>query len=545
MAKEHLSGQTRLKQKIYSDAVSYFRQKPDIFIIQVLGIKLNVYQRLMVRAFFKYDYCMFITSRGLGKTFISTLCLITWCLLYPNQHAGVIAPSFRQAKLILQEKYEGELKRMSPFLAAEEKDFKCNNAIAKLSFYNGSSIECFPVGVGSGTNAAAKIRGARLTACLVDECVYVPEDIIEGVLIPMLIVQSGYSVDKRGGVGISNKLLMVSSAGYRFNHIYQRYCEWTKEMIKPDNKKFFTLTLPWTIGVAVGLFSEDFIMQQKATMSTEKFQQEYEGIFPKITDGSWVSYTDLQQCSDLYKIETSGVKDYEYIMSLDVARVEGGDNTILNVYKLHWFKDHVECDFVYTVSMNGKTFEYQNKQVRKVLKKFPNTFRIFMDVMGVGKGLADEMAKPFYDEEDDKWMPPIIDMNNEEQVSSIPDGVQLVYGIKASAEVNHNMGMAVKTFTQKRWLHMYNMAADEQRKIDLSSDEERLLLETEETKMEILNIQNKPISNSVYIKFFSKSKRKDRWSAMCLGLYGAQTIAKERLRKDHGMEFMVGVSARR
>lgn len=163
----------------------------------------------------------------------------------------------------------------------------------------------------------------------------------------------------------------------------------------------------------------------------------------------------------------------------------------------------------------------------------------------VGKGLADEMAKPYYDEQDDKWMPPIIDMNNEEQVSSIPDGVQLVYGIKASAEVNHNMGMAVKTFTQKRWLHMYNMAADEQRKIDLSSDEERLLLETEETKMEILNIQNKPISNSVYIKFFSKSKRKDRWSAMCLGLYGAQLLAKERLIKDHGMEFMVGVSARR
>ena len=474
------------------------------------------------------------------------LALVVYALLYPNSKIGIIAPSFRQGKLLIQEKYKDEFCNWSPFLVGEEESFVCNNAKARIDFYNGSFIEAFPVGVGSGTNAASKIRGARLNVALVDEGVYVPEEIIENVLIPMLIVRSGYEVGHKDEESdISNKLIITSSAGYRFNHLYDRYCTWTKEMIKPDNAKYFTMTLPWKVGVAVGLFKEDFIMQQKKTMVQERFEQEYEGIFSKLVDGSWVSYTDLQQCSDLYKIETSGLKDYEYIMSLDVARVEGGDNTILNVYKLHWFKDHAECDFVYTVSMNGKTFEYQNKQVRKVLKKFPNTFRIFMDVMGVGKGLADEMAKPFYDEEDDKWMPPIIDMNNEEQVSSIPDGVQLVYGIKASAEVNHNMGMAVKTFTQKRWLHMYNMAADEQRKVDLSSDEERLLLETEETKMEILNIQNKPISNSVYIKFFSKSKRKDRWSAMCLGLYGAQLLAKERLRKDHGMEFMVGVSARR
>lgn len=543
--KQKISGKSRLRHEIYNQALDYYRQRPDEFCEDVCGIPITLYQKIMIRAFFKYNYILFVCCRGIGKTFISALCLVIYCLLYPNVKAGVISASFRQAKLVIQQKYKDELCNMSPFIAAEEKDFKCNNAVAVIEFYNGSKIEAFPVGVGSGVNAASKIRGARLNLALVDESAYVPEDIINNVLIPMLIVQPEFSVDGTVKTDRQNKLVMTSSASYRFNHLYQRYVDWTKKMCEPDNTDYFTMSLPWQVGVACGLFKEDFIMQQKAQMPKEKFEQEYEGIFSKLVDGSWVSYTDLQQCSDLYKIETSGLKDYEYIMSLDVARVEGGDNTILNVYKLHWFKDHVECDFVYTVSMNGKTFEYQNKQVRKVLKKFPNTFRIFMDVMGVGKGLADEMAKPFYDEEDDKWMPPIIDMNNEEQVSSIPDGVQLVYGIKASAEVNHNMGMAVKTFTQKRWLHMYNMAADEQRKIDLSSDEERLLLETEETKMEILNIQNKPISNSVYIKFFSKSKRKDRWSAMCLGLYGAQLLAKERLRKDHGMEFMVGVSARR
>ena len=489
--------------------------------------------------------CLSCVDRGLGKTFLSMLALVIYALLYPNSKIGIIAPSFRQGKLLIQEKYKDEFCQWSPFLVGEEQSFVCNNAKARIDFYNGSFIEAFPVGVGSGTNAAAKIRGARLNVALVDEGVYVPEEIIENVLIPMLIVQSGYEVGKKTESDISNKLIITSSAGYRFNHLYKRYVKWTEEMIKDNNKQYFTMTLPWQVGVAVGLFKEDFIMQQKKTMSKERFEQEYEGIFSKLIDGSWISYQDLVACSDLKHIETKGVKGFEYIMSLDVARVKGGDNTIIDVFKLHWFKDHVECDLVYTVSMNGVKFQDQARKIRELLKQFPQTIRIYMDVMGVGKGLADELAKDYYDEDDDTWLPPLIDCNNEEQVQNIFNGNPIIYGIRASAEVNHNMGMAIKKYTQKQWVHLYPLSADEQRKIDLTSDEDRLLAETEETRMEILNIQNKPISGSVYVKFFSTSKRKDRWSAMCMALYGMDILTDERLKKKDELVCMYGVSSRR
>lgn len=326
--------------------------------------------------------CLSCVDRGLGKTFLSMLALVIYALLYPNSKIGIIAPSFRQGKLLIQEKYKDEFCQWSPFLVGEEQSFVCNNAKARIDFYNGSFIEAFPVGVGSGTNAAAKIRGARLNVALVDEGVYVPEEIIENVLIPMLIVQSGYEVGKKTESDISNKLIITSSAGYRFNHLYKRYVKWTEEMIKDNNKQYFTMTLPWQVGVAVGLFKEDFIMQQKKTMSKERFEQEYEGIFSKLIDGSWISYQDLVACSDLKHIETKGVKGFEYIMSLDVARVKGGDNTIIDVFKLHWFKDHVEGDLVYTVSMNGVKFQDQARKIRELLKQFPQTIRIYMDVMG-------------------------------------------------------------------------------------------------------------------------------------------------------------------
>lgn len=53
----------KLKQEIYSQAVDYYRQRPDEFCEDVIGIKLNVYQKIMLRCVFKYDYIMFIMCR--------------------------------------------------------------------------------------------------------------------------------------------------------------------------------------------------------------------------------------------------------------------------------------------------------------------------------------------------------------------------------------------------------------------------------------------------------------------------------------------------
>lgn len=63
MKKQNISGQLKLRQEIYSQAVDYYRSRPDEFIEDVIGIRINAYQKLMVRAFFKYDYVMFIMCR--------------------------------------------------------------------------------------------------------------------------------------------------------------------------------------------------------------------------------------------------------------------------------------------------------------------------------------------------------------------------------------------------------------------------------------------------------------------------------------------------
>lgn len=63
MKKQNMSKQMQLKQEIYSQAVDYYRTKPDEFCEDVIGIKINVYQKIMLRCIFKYDYIMFIMCR--------------------------------------------------------------------------------------------------------------------------------------------------------------------------------------------------------------------------------------------------------------------------------------------------------------------------------------------------------------------------------------------------------------------------------------------------------------------------------------------------
>lgn len=141
-----ISGNLAFRKEIYNEALDYYRQHADEFIEDVIGITLNLYQKVMVRAFFKYSFLIWVMCRGTGKTFLGVLCIVTYCVLYPNTKAGIVAPSFRQAKNALQEKYKDELCAMSPFLEQEERSYACSIQKARVEFYNGSWIEAYPVG---------------------------------------------------------------------------------------------------------------------------------------------------------------------------------------------------------------------------------------------------------------------------------------------------------------------------------------------------------------------------------------------------------------
>lgn len=463
-------------------------------------------------------------------------------ILYPKTEIGIIAPSFRQAKIVIEDKIVRDLLDRSSFLKAEVKKITMNMAVCSLEFFNGSRIMAVPLGDGN------KLRGYRFHVIFADEYAQIPAEIINLVINPMMNVKRGYEVGKtQYDDDLGNRLLITSSAYYRHNHLYNLFKMYFHEMAN-GNDKYMVSTLPYLIGLKVGLFDGDHIDKERKRMTPMDFDMEYGCIFPNLSEDAWIDPRDLEECSTLMNLEVdaSKSKGFRYIMGLDVARVEGQDNTICHVIKLVPRKNHIEKHLKYTLSMNGEKFEEQAKQVRMLLKKFPQTDKIFMDTQTIGQGLADELSKEYYDIEEMKMYPPLIDENDEQAVANIPNGVPLIYGITPTAENNHKMGMAVKKATQKHHLKMYSLKAgdDEVEKGRiLSLEEEKQVLEAEATRRELLGIEAKP--NGMYFKFRPSTSRgrKDRWSALGLVLRGAEILEEQKEPQEESI--LVGKIERR
>lgn len=136
------------RRKLLAHSIAFFRKYPEVFIDQVLEIKLNLYQKVLIRAFFDSKYSLWVMSRGLGKTWLGALALVTYCMLYKGTLAGVVAPSFRQSKITVEDKIIKDLMDRSPFLRGEVSKTIVSQAEARIEFFNGSRIMAIPTGDG-------------------------------------------------------------------------------------------------------------------------------------------------------------------------------------------------------------------------------------------------------------------------------------------------------------------------------------------------------------------------------------------------------------
>lgn len=157
------SRRQQLRRSLVAKAISFYRKYPDKFCEEILEIKLNLYQKILMRAFFRSKYSLWIMSRGLGKTWEGALCLCIFAMLYRNTSIGVVAPSFRQGKILIEDKIIKDLMDRSDFLRGEFSRLVLNMAEGRVEFFNGSRIIAIPIG-----DDGAKVRGFRFNVIMAD-----------------------------------------------------------------------------------------------------------------------------------------------------------------------------------------------------------------------------------------------------------------------------------------------------------------------------------------------------------------------------------------
>lgn len=531
-----------LKKKLLADKIEYYREHIDVFCEEYLGIPLNLYQKIALRAMAKHNFIVLVWSRGLGKTWTSAVYVCCMAILYPNLRIGIIAPSFRQSKMLVEDKIDNDLCIRSDALRQEIVDSKNGTDQLIRKFANNSQIIAIPVG-----NSGAKIRGGRFSIIIADEYAQMNPNVVQSVIKPMMVSKLDYKVDADEDDDFFDmKFISISSAFFKFNHLYEFFKD-TVEQIAHGSDKHYASCLDYKVGLDVGLYNESVIEEAKRTYSKLDFDMEYKATFPDLSDANWISPTDLMACSNLMRMDLHFDENYQYIMGLDVARTEGNDNTAIVILKLVPDKARkvLEKHLVYQKVLNGKTFNEQATDIRKVLNKFPCD-EIHMDTTGLGLGLVDELAKPSIDVITGELEPALCDVNNEEHKKTIPDGNFIIHGHKFSLDFNHQLGISVKQNTQKRLLRMYsNEALDG---VSSPTVEEIMVLEeSERTRREIMSIEARPRGNFLTFNVprgGMSEGRKDRWTATALALRGADIIEKDMFREKNDVKTL-GVIGRR
>ena len=131
--------QEHIDYEEWTKFLSYYRYYVDKFAVDMLGVNLFPFQRLILRAMARYPNAMLICCRGLGKSWFCALFMICKAILYPGMAIGIVSGNGNQARMVIKQKIEGELYKNENILR-EISSMKTIADDSIVKFKNGSSI---------------------------------------------------------------------------------------------------------------------------------------------------------------------------------------------------------------------------------------------------------------------------------------------------------------------------------------------------------------------------------------------------------------------
>ena len=419
----------------WTQFISYYRYYVDAFAVDVLGIKLFPFQRLILRAMGRYQSSMLIACRGIGKSFIVAVFYICVAILYPNIKLGIASGNSQQARNVIIQKIKGELAKIEA--VAREINFPIKTGMddCVVEFKNGSEIRAITLAQDRGGDSA---RSWRFSYMLVDEARLVKDNIIEEILIPMTKTKRQNAI--KWHKSEKGKMIFISSAYLKTSKLYDRFAYHYKQMVS-GNTNYMCMCFPYQVGVQAGLFDQDDIEKEleKPQMTKDKFAYEFEGIFVGSSGESYFPYELTDQCRVLERCELEQPKKSEskYIVTHDVAVSDknGSDNSCTHVIKLKPRADGTYLkQVVYTRVVNGMPLNKQRDLLRKLLHiQFPNTVKLCIDVQGAGAGLPSMFYESweYLDEKTGKITeyPPLIQDDDKDSLEVLDNALPIIRAI--------------------------------------------------------------------------------------------------------------------
>jgi len=348
---EGFMDETEAKVRLYE----FLRENITFSTNLIAGVDLFPFQHMAVKAMFESDYFLGIWSRGMSKSWTTGIFAFMDAIMNQGVEIGILSKSFRQAKMIFKKIEDIAGKPEAKYLS------QCITRTSKANDewvmeIGDSSIRALPLGDGS------KLRGFRFHRIIIDEMLLMPERIYNEVIVPFLsvvqnpkeredlynletkLIEEGNMKEEDRFVWPNNKLIMLSSASYKFEYLYKLY-ENFETLIQEGEKggmnKASRAIMHFSYDCAPKqLFDQNLVEQAKSTMSQSQYDREFGAIFTDDSSG-YFKISKMQECTVEEgvspSVEVKGDPKSKYLLAFDPswAESESSDDFAMQVFKLN------------------------------------------------------------------------------------------------------------------------------------------------------------------------------------------------------------------
>lgn len=298
-------------QELFTKWLNHWLLYPDALLDEIAPVDdkyfhLYPFQRIALRAAFRYRYHSFTATRATSKSFTVFLAGVLRCVLLPGSKVIVVADVKGTVIKVATDKL-AEIWQHWPLLRNELKTRtddgaqgeKKSSDYFELSFKNGSQM--FVISKDSS-------RGLRGNAAIIEESATIDEDSYNNVVLPILNIPRKEVDGSMNPEEPASPQSFITTAGPKTSFMYRKLIEiLAMEVIKPE--EYFCWGLDYKAVVRYGHLTKKQMDEQRLsnTISSDSFARESMSInFGRrknhLTAGN--SFADNQQRSPMERSTT-------------------------------------------------------------------------------------------------------------------------------------------------------------------------------------------------------------------------------------------------
>ena len=503
------------------DFISWARFYPDLFFDLITpetgGIRLDLDQRVFLRAVVRFVSVYGVFPRGYGKTFLEVLAMYHTAIFFPDVFLTMTAQTRENAAKLLKEKHT-EIIKYYPLLANEITKASFSKDSAEILFTSGGRIDIM-------ANSHSS-KGARRHRMSVEEAAQINDELFQDALQPIVTVPRR-TIGKEGLVNpeeMNGQICFYTTSWYRGSSEFERNIKMIDAMANLEG--VIVLGADWQLACHYGRGeTRSQILSKKATMSPIAFALNYSSRWVGASENQLVDINKLLSLRTLTKPENKFDGSSEYYLGVDVARsIDSSNNqSSVVVAKAKRNKNgkitNIMIPNIFTIS-NALSFNAQAIEVKKIKNAFKAKV-VIVDSNGLGAGLVDELMRESFDPQTGESLGCWDTINTDAQ-PEVSGAEKCLFDLKPQS-ANSEIIVAFMDMVERGKLRLLEKKQDTD--YDINDKENYItnilpFLHTDFLIEEIANLQLKHLpSGKVTVDKLIKKYNKDRFSALAYVLW--------------------------